>query len=130
MHLNAQNLVNGQTENPLVAMRRSLIISGIFAGVAGGVAYYLTTRQGAEFRSGVQQRARVSAAWLQGQQREMAQGLHRIEAQIMQLGEEMRHRLDTIAEQAAGAVQPRIEEDWGLDKGDLQQDLRGLPGQR
>ena len=111
-------------------MRKSWFISGVAAGLAGAAAYYLTSQRSAPLRRNVQQRARESAAWLQGQQRELADGLHRIELQINQLGDEMRQRLDQLARQASDAVQPQLDADWGLEKDDLQESLRSLPGQR
>ncbi len=108
-------------------MRKSLIIGGIAAGIAGAAAYYIASQNGTPLRRNVQKRARESALWLQEQQREMADGLQRIEQQIGHLGDEMRQRLDQIAHQASEAVQPRLDEEWGLERDDLQESLRSLP---
>ncbi len=110
-------------------MRKSIIISGIAAGIAGAAAFYFATRNRDAIRAQVQQRTRESSLWLHEQQRELADGLHRIEGEIARLGDDVRHRLDALAQQAAGAVQPRVGE-WHLERGDLQDDLRGLPGRR
>lgn len=111
-------------------MRKSWIISGIAAGVAGAAAYYIASQNGTALRQNVRRRAQDSAAWLQGQHRDLNDGLQRIEAQIGQLGEEMRQRLDELARQASDVVQPRLDEEWGLENEDLQASLRSLPGQR
>ncbi len=109
-------------------MRISILVGGAAALAAGAFAYYLTTQKGGAFRRDVQQRARESSMWLREQQRELHDGFDRIEDQIARLGDEMRERLDEIRRQASEAVQPQIDlENWTLERGDLQHDLRGLP---
>ncbi len=109
-------------------MRKSTVISVVAAVGAGAAAYYFATTHGDTLRTQVQQRTRESGLWLRAHQRDLHERLHRIEGQIADLGDEMRGRLDAIAQQAAGVMQPGVEiKDWTIEGEDVQHDLRSLP---